>query len=341
MSKVIVAPLNWGLGHASRCVPIINALFKNNYIPVLASDGAALKYLRQELPELEFIELPSYNVRYGRHLKWQMLLQSYKFLKVKNKEHQILQHYLKKHADVVGIISDNRFGCYSAHVPSVYITHQIKVFSGMFTRLSSLIHQLVIKKFDECWVPDVKGSLLSGKLSSKDLDQKKYIGVLSRFQKQTSTPSLDVLIVLSGPEPNRTQLERKLKAYYTNTNLNVTLVRGIVEDEVKTTTDNNLTIVNFMLQTELLEAYKNAKVVICRAGYSSIMDLSVLQKKVILIPTKNQPEQEYLADHLAREYGISIIQENELERLDNIAPVTLPKTKVKLPENLFGLFQSK
>ena len=69
MKRILVAPLNWGLGHATRCIPIIRALKAHNFEPVIASDGAALQLLKKEFPDLEHVELPSYNITYPKNGK--------------------------------------------------------------------------------------------------------------------------------------------------------------------------------------------------------------------------------------------------------------------------------
>ena len=183
MKKIIVAPLNWGLGHASRCIPIINSLLENSFTPIIASDGNALLFLKKEFPDLEFLELPSYNISYAKNLKWSLLLQIPIILRSIKKEGKYIDDFVTEN-NVIGIISDNRFGVRSKKVHSVYITHQITVLSGIFTFFTSKIHQNIIRKFDECWIPDFENSEFSGKLSvSKNNLNQKYIGVLSRFKK--------------------------------------------------------------------------------------------------------------------------------------------------------------
>ena len=164
--KVIVAPLNWGLGHASRCIPMIQALLQNNFTPIIASDGKAFEFLQKEFPQLIFLELPSYGISYAKNLKWRLFLQLPKIFSVVKKEKKVIARFLEKNKDVVGIISDNRFGVRNSKISSVYITHQLNVLSGITTFFTSKIHQSIIKKFDECWIPDTADSEFSGKLSS-------------------------------------------------------------------------------------------------------------------------------------------------------------------------------
>ena len=345
MKKIIIAPLNWGLGHATRCVPIIKELQKSNFTPVIASDGTALQFLIKEFPSLEFFELPSYKISYGRNLKWSLIRKIPTIVRAVHKERLLIQEYIHQNPDVVGIISDNRFGCYYTKIPSVYITHQLNVLSGFLTPVTSFFHRRVIRKYNECWIPDEENSLYSGKLSrsSKNLNQK-YIGVLSRFKKQELPQDIDVLILLSGPEPNRTRLEIKLTSIFKTSSKKVYLIQGVVEKIQKTTIENQLTIVNFMLTKQLEHTLNLSKMVICRAGYSSVLDLVSLRKKALLIPTKFQNEQEYLAKYLQQKGYFSFVKERKVNKntLD-VFPEFTPANYQKKVFNskLFHLFHGK
>ena len=345
MKKIIIAPLNWGLGHATRCVPIIKELQKSNFTPVIASDGTALQFLIKEFPSLEFFELPSYKISYGRNLKWSLILKIPTIVRAVHKERLLIQEYVHQNPNVVGIISDNRFGCYYTKIPSVYITHQLNVLSGFLTPVTSFFHRRVIRKYNECWIPDEENSVYSGKLSrsSKNLNQK-YIGVLSRFKKQELPQDIDVLILLSGPEPNRTQLEIKLTSIFKTSSKKVYLIQGVVEKTQKTTKENQLTIVNFMLTKQLEHTLNLSKMVICRAGYSSVLDLVSLRKKALLIPTKFQNEQEYLAKYLQQKGYFSFVKERKVNKKTlNVFPEFTPANYQKKVFNskLFHLFHGK
>ncbi|MEE9406946.1 MAG: glycosyltransferase [Polaribacter sp.] len=341
-SKIIIAPLNWGLGHASRCVPIINALISEKFIPIIASDGKALDFLKKEFPTLETLELPSYHIKYGKNIKWNLLKQLPTILKAVKKEKQLLEQFIGKNKDVVGVISDNRFGVRSNRVPSVYITHQTTVLSGFTTFITSKIHQNSIKKFNECWIPDTEDSLFSGKLSEfKKHKNQKFIGVLSRFKKEELEKSINILVLLSGPEPNRTFFEKKLMLAFKKDTRNIVFVLGKVEVHQKKWTEKNLTFYNYVLSEELEKLINASEIVVCRSGYSSIMDLAVLNKKVFFIPTKNQPEQEYLASYFKeKKVAPFCILEDftsyKLEEVQNYSGLNSEETK--LSSDLFSLF---
>lgn len=345
-NKIIVAPLNWGLGHATRCVPIIRFLLANNYTPILASDGISLKFLQKEYPDLESFELPSYNISYSKNLKWSLLFQIPKILKAIRKEKQWIADFISKRDDVIGIISDNRFGVRHHSVPSVYITHQLNVLSGFTTFLSSAIHQIYINKFDECWVPDTKEHTLSGKLSkAKKLSIPiKFIGALSRLKKNKLPIKNDVLIILSGIESQRKQLEELLIEKFQNSTKTIVLVQGLVEDNQKESIVKGIKVYNYLLSDALEKEINQSEVIVCRSGYSSIMDLAVLHKKAFFIPTKNQSEQEYLAKHLQEQQLASFssakdFTKESLNTVDKYKGLKIANTN--LSKDLLGLFQGK
>ncbi len=297
-----MAPLNWGLGHATRCIPIIEALIRYKFEPILAGDGASLELLRQEFPELAYYELPSTKVVYaekGRYLKYKLLLQTPKLLNTVSLEKKHIQE-IHKTENLSGIISDNRFGVRSDDIPSVYITHQINVLSGSTSALSTKLHQKIISKFTECWIPDDESNGLAGELSKpgKVTIPLKYIGPLSRLICQQQKKKWDIVAVLSGPEPQRGLLEKKIKEELRSYPGKSLLIQGIVKSQQSLRSEGNLTIVNFMLHQELSNAIEQGEIILSRSGYSSIMDLSAMRAKAFLIPTPGQFEQEYLAKYL-------------------------------------------
>jgi uncharacterized protein (TIGR00661 family) len=301
---VIVCPLNWGIGHATRCVPIVHQLLAHGYQPVLASSGQALEFLKRTFPELPHEELPDYQIRYQKKgsfsLKIVKLIPS--ILKAIKKERQATEELVKKYA-AVGIISDNRFGCRSKKVPSVFITHQIRVLSPVGQRLLRALNKKHINKFDACWIPDFEGDKsLTGKLSKpyKSIKRVEYLGALSRLQPQSPNPDegFQYLALLSGPEPQRSILEdilkEELKAYSGKS----MLIRGVFDGECKTTIDGQLTIKDHALDGELERLISDCKVVISRSGYSTVMDLCQWGKRAIMVPTPGQTEQEFLSERL-------------------------------------------
>lgn len=319
--KILVAPLNWGLGHAARCIPIIDALQKNGFEPILAGDGMSLSLLRKEYPSSAFYELPSTSVEYtqkGSLLKYKLLSQAPKLIKTIAQEKARVEEIHRKE-NLSGIISDNRFGLRSEKVPSVYITHQLKVLSGATSFISTTLHQQLVSKFDQCWVPDYSTNELAGDMSkSKDKTGfVKYIGPLSRFERKQMKKKWDLLAVLSGPEPQRSLLEEKLLEKLKLFSGKSLIIRGVIEGKQNSRCIGNMTIVNFMLQNELRDSIESSKLIVSRSGYSTIMDLNALEAKTFFIPTPGQFEQEYLARYFQGR-GISDYAEQHSFNVDKL-----------------------
>lgn len=347
---ILVAPLNWGLGHATRCIPIIRALIEHNYNVLLASDGAALLILRKEFPHLSFIELPSYHITYpkkGHYFKLNLFFKLPQIQKTMSSEKKVIKKLVAKDK-IDGIISDNRLGVRSIEVPSVFITHQLSVLSGNTSFFSSNIHQKIIKKFDVCWVPDVDGPVnLSGKLGhpKKIKFEVEYIGPLSRMVKKNVPYKYDVLALLSGPEPQRTMFELKLMETLLNTSKKVLMVRGVIEESQQIAVNENVTIANFMQSEDLEKAINESKIVVSRSGYTTVMDLAAMEKEAFFIPTPGQYEQEYLAKQL-KDQGIvpSCKQEefslNKLKEINSYNGLKSFKSEIDYSQ-LFGSFEGK
>ena len=347
---ILVAPLHWGLGHATRCIPIINALLTYNFKVIIASDGAALQLLQKEFPELTTCKLPSYNIRYpkkARFFKPMLLLKMPHIIKTISEEKKQVAKLVIQH-NIEGIISDNRWGVNHPKIPSVFLTHQLNVLSGTTSKLSSWIHQRLIKKFTQCWVPDYPGpENLSGILGHGSTIKLPivYMGPLSRMVPKQVQKKYDLLLLLSGPEPQRSFFETQLINEFKNDPRTIFMVRGVVEATEIKTQYGNITAVNFLNTAALETCINQSELIICRPGYTTIMDLSVLDKKAFFVPTPGQYEQEYLAKRL-EEHGVLPYCSQEYFRKEKIAAIDTYKgfTKNNVDqdfETLFRLFHSK
>ncbi|MDI1316293.1 glycosyltransferase [Flavobacterium sp.] len=325
--NILVAPLNWGLGHATRCIPIIRELEKNGFTPILASDGMALQILQKEFPHLQALTLPSYQIEYAKNggdFKWKLIKNSPNMIEAIFTEKKIVKKWITAH-NLHGIISDNRLGVYSKKIPSVFITHQLTVLSGKTTWISSKLHQHFIKKFTECWIPDAEGHPnLTGKLGhlKKSKLNLRYLGPISRLEKETLPIKQDLMVILSGPEPQRSYLEQKLKNEIRLFDGKVIFIKGVIEPEQKIEIAENVTFYNFMTSGELEIAFNESEMVLCRSGYTTVMDLAKLKKKAFFIPTPGQFEQEYLAKRLKRN-GFAPYARQEDFKIEDLKDVKL------------------
>jgi predicted glycosyltransferase len=291
-------------------MPIITELLSIGHKVIIASDGASLKLLKKEFPELPFEELPSYKITYPENgnFVWHMAKSVPAILKAIHSENKVLGDLVQKHlVDVV--ISDNRYGMHHLGVKSIFITHQTQLQLPLGQSAMAALQNKIINSFDEVWIPDVEENPnLSGELSHNNKVPKnaKYIGVLSRFEKnQYGTPiegfSVDepfVLVVISGPEPQRSIFEKLAISQSGTVKMPVVVVGGNLELK-KEKISSTVIHYPFLQAKELAWLIQKSSTIIMRSGYSSVMDLVALQKAAVLVPTPGQTEQEYLAKHLS------------------------------------------
>ncbi|MEE2931119.1 MAG: glycosyltransferase, partial [Bacteroidota bacterium] len=213
------------------------------------------------------------------------------------KEHKNIKQIIQDYK-IDGVISDNRFGISTSKAPCVFITHQLKIQSPFFTDAIQNFNYKYIHKYNACWIMDDKKTNLAGNLSKPNIlpNNSIYIGPQSRFEYQDTKKKYDFLAIVSGPEPQRTILEKGLIKTLKDRKEKSLIVLGKPELKNKEQI-GNLTTKSHLTAIELNTAMLQSKLVICRPGYSTIMDLARLGKKAIFIPTPGQTEQEYLANY--------------------------------------------
>jgi predicted glycosyltransferase len=333
-AKILLAPLDWGLGHATRCIPIIKELLINQYEVWVAASGDQKLLLEEEFPSLSFVELPGYRVKYdkNRALTILRLIASVPKILIRVKEENSWLREFQKREGVDMVISDNRYGLWHPDLYCVFITHQLAIQSGMGARVDRWIqrwHYRLINRFDACWVPDTPAGMgLAGKLSHPARLPKihtQYIGLLSRMEPSVVDETIDLLILLSGPEPQRSILENMIWEQLSAVTPafsgvrpggTIVFVRGLPRGgsplDGRNMADLPPVRVHDHLPARALnECLSKARMVVARAGYSTIMDLVRLKKKSILIPTPGQTEQEYLGEYLtAKQIALCVSQKN-------------------------------
>ena len=324
--KLLVAPLDWGLGHATRCVPVIRDLLNSHCEVWLAGEGAQEKLLREEFPLLPFLPLKGYRIKYAKTgFTGKILLQVPSILRSIKVENKWLKEQVTKYG-FEGVVSDNRYGLYHENIFSVFISHQLFIKNSLGKWSEKVLQQWnykFINRFNECWVPDKEGeNNLAGKLSHPaklPSIPTKYIGPLSRFEKKNIHEIKDhLLIILSGPEPQRTILENKIIDQVVNYPATATIVRGLPGEKNIIPSTNTINFYNHLSSEELNMEATKAEFIISRSGYSTIMDIVALQKKSILIPTPGQSEQEYLADHLMKKQFAFCVDQKGVSLMKNI-----------------------
>ncbi len=303
------------MGHATRSIPLIRVLVEEGHEVILASDGRSYHLLEEEFPSLKIVQLPSYHIRYfSNNMVWNMALQLPRIAIAVFREHFYIKKLIQKE-NINFIISDNRFGCFHPQIPSYIISHQltIPIDNAMASILGNAANRFWLRRFDECWIPDVGDKPnISGILShpAPSSLKVKYLGALTRM-KQIKTPKkYQVIAVLSGPEPQRSLLEEKIYQQVQNIEGEIVIVQGKTELGKKVEKQGNITTISYLSSHELNRYICESEVLISRSGYSTLMDLSALDIAAILVPTPGQTEQEYLAQHF-HEQGIYLMQKQD------------------------------
>ncbi len=321
----MVAPLNWGLGHATRCIPIIKELLSLQCKVLIAANGNSLLLLRKEFPSLQFLEVPGYKIQYSKRkifLPLLMLAQAPAIFFFTLKEHV----WLKKIAKLYGlsaIISDNRFGMYNRKIFSVYITHQLLIKTGnIFTEtLLQKLHYFFIKKYNECWIIDNEINGFAGELShgKNKPANAKYIGTLSRFELINTEKKYELVVSVSGPEPQRTIFEKIMITQLKDNDKKVLFIRGLPGDNKNITSVNkNIEFINHLSSEDMNTAFLQSQIIISRSGYTTVMDLIKINRNAVLVPTPGQTEQEYLAEYLMKKKYFYCVKQKDFSLINVI-----------------------
>ena len=322
-ATILVAPLDWGLGHATRCIPVIDELINQGSQVVIGGSGIGMKLLEDRYPNLCFEELPSYGITYplegsmSAHIA-KLLPKIYRAI---NKEKMCTDEIIRKHK-LTHIISDNRYGIYSSRVPSVIMTHQVHILSGtglaLFDQMLFRAHRSMLERFDRIWIVDnaAEARIACELSSSKGLRKPfEYTGILSRFNGKnqhwdtTASAFYARVAILSGPEPQRSLFEEKIVDFFRQLNEPCLIVRGTGGKSKQQI--GHLTMLDSMDDQAFLKVLHPETILHSRPGYSTLMDLAYLRhQKVVFTPTPGQTEQEYLGNILQEQYGYTCIHQD-------------------------------
>ena len=316
-------------------IPLAKRLGEMNNNIFIGSGEEHISLFRNELQNVKYIHFPGFKPGYSRYLPQYLIL----LLKIPVllyyiiREHYQLKKIILEHRiDIV--ISDNRFGLWNRKIKTVYITHMPVIpFPKLFSFLEFIgvfLHRIIIKKYSFCFIPDLPGELnLSGRLSHdiKLPGNVRYIGILSRFSESGSSAlkSSDrfpkTTVILSGPEPQRGILKKKLTGILKEMEIPAVMLEGHPLEKNEVVKSGNITFYNHISTSEMKEMIKGSESIISRAGYTTIMELISLNCSALLIPTPGQTEQEYLASYLSGKGWFATVSQSDL------------KTNILLPTN--------
>lgn len=312
--RVLVSVLDWGLGHATRTSVIVGRLRERGCEVILAGSGRSLELLGADYPELERVWLPGFSPRLssGRRQWWKIGLQVPWFLWCVWRERRMTERIVRERG-VELIVSDNRYGVRSVGCGSVIVTHQLRPKIGVrglgwLERFVGWVIRRWVCRFDGCLVPDVRVGGLSGELSGGRWEGMRVhgVGLLSRVALSEATEEGEVewLGIVSGPEPQRGMLERELVERFCGESGRRVVVCGrgvgMGEDGV---VEGGVERVCQADGGRLKGLIMSARHIVCRAGYSTIMDLVALGREAELIATPGQGEQEYLVKRMGEIWG--------------------------------------
>lgn len=325
--RILIAPLNWGLGHATRCIPIVAQLLQMKHqVFAVLTPVQQVVFEEHFGNKIGYVKLNEAAVHYKYSFAVSMVLQMPRFISQRRYEEQLAGQLIEKIKPDL-IISDNRFGFRSFDVPSVIISHQLQLRAGLLSFVANKINHSLMNRFDAVWVPDYeKAPGLTGVLShgKKPGVPVHYLSALSRLKPEaakTESFKYDLLLLLSGPEPQRTLFEEKLLEVIVRSELKVAVVRGLPEEQNdlnKQQSSNEFVWFNHLKTDKLNELIAQSKNIICRSGYSTLMDLVVLNRTAILVPTPGQTEQAYLAKHFEIQFGFATLKQNQLKKLPQL-----------------------
>jgi uncharacterized protein (TIGR00661 family) len=349
--RILIAPLDWGMGHTTRCVPLIKHIAIKGNIPVFAGNENQIQYIKSLFKEIECVRLDGYNITYAQSKKWftiKIIQQIPKILKAIQLENNWLKRVVITHK-IDGIISDNRYGMYHKSVPCVILTHQLSIQTNI-NRYSDLVIQKLlyklINKFNACWVVDTKDeNQLAGILSHPKVRPNVpliYIGWLSQFEYENNPEQYEkdcILILLSGVEPQRSILHKRLWEKAIQADVAIIFVAGSNHTNHPKEVPEHIEYQSLLQTAALKEAIQASRLVICRSGYSSIMDLVALGKKAVLVPTPGQSEQEYLSKYLLKHKLFQSTTQNKVDIETIMINVSLFKSEFKR-SNQFTLFKN-
>jgi len=324
--RILVAPLDWGLGHAVRCIPIIRQILADGHQVLLAVTPSTKPILQKAFPELPLIDIPAYGVRYPfRNMLANAVVQTPHMLKTALQEYCAVKAIVRNHG-IDAILSDNRVGCFSRDLPSVYLTHQYTILipNRILRAFGNWCHRRVIDQFSCLWIPDRGDQFALGPSMSRVSPKKHphYLGWLSEAKPAPDENDLKATFILSGPEPQRTLLEKRILAEAQKIPGPFALVRGITTQHPIDGKPQSIRIVHDLAdRTTIQDLVNRSEVIVSRSGYTTLMDLAFWRKPALLIPTPGQYEQIHLASRMQELGWAHTIEQDHLQLEEDLRQV--------------------
>jgi UDP-N-acetylglucosamine transferase subunit ALG13 len=322
--NILICPLEWGLGHAGRMIPLAQKLQQRQNNIFIGAGKEHQSLFRNELPELTFIDFKGFKPGYSRFLPQYiaLLLKTPVLFYHILAEHFMLKRIIRDHKiDIV--ISDNRFGLWNRKIKSVYVTHQLLIplpeKLRFFEWIGVIFQRFFIRKYSLCFIPDLPGELnVSGRLTHNVRlpENARFIGILSRFVNSVSShekkPGFSHnTLILSGPEPQRGIFRQKIVEILKHLEPPTVVLEGNPGSPVDVSMKGNIISYSHLPSNEMQKIISESKFIAARSGYTSIMELISLNCSALLVPTPGQTEQEYLAGYMSdKGWFVTVSQKN-------------------------------
>lgn len=328
--KILFAVHDWGLGHATRDLPLIRGLAASGHRVWVLSTGRALQLLQGELGEAcEYVRLQDIPKPLGRRPFWFYVRMSLSLPVVFwtfHRERRLVDALVAEHG-FDRIVSDSRYGVCSPSVPSFYLVHSLRqIIPGRPKRLEKMVEaaqKLMWRRAVKLLIPDEEEDGLAGDLCH-DLacsweGRLEYIGVLASVRRRDVPQDVDHFISVSGAEPQRTMFERLVLSQASSLPGRVIVALGRPEAGAAVSDGGRVQVHAFMARAEQEEMMNRARLVISRSGYTTLMELAELRRRALLVPTVGQSEQEYLAERLERLGRMHAVKQGDLDLVRDAA----------------------
>lgn len=356
--RVLYGVCSWGLGHATRSLPIIRKLIDEGDEVTIVSTGKSLDLLRLELQDgASYLDLVDYPLPYTQRSRIFLLkfcLFSPRLIKSIIDEHRSIVKFLYKDRFDI-IISDNRYGIYHRNIPSFLVTHQlriiaprrIKLIENSFERFTAYFQ----KYFKSIMIPDYEEDGISGDLAHNlnriDSNKLVYFGILSDFKKMDVEEDVDFLFSISGPEPQRQVLEDLITQHINSIDGKIILSLGRklnnAIEKKRNALNENIQLYDFLPKEKRELIMNRSKFIISRSGYSTLMDIYALGKKAMFIPTPQQTEQEYLARFHEGKGNFFYVDQDKMDlskNLERAKDYKGPDKRYDLEKNMEGFLEA-
>lgn len=323
--RILFAVHDWGLGHASRSLLLIRALVeRGDSITVVSAAGDGMRLLQSELGDacrfVSYRDIPKPFSRWPAMFYLRMSLATPWVLARMRSEHRFVEALVaREHYDCV--VSDSRFGMWSANIPSYCILHSLRqIIPGRPRWMERLVERGqrdLTKGFTRILIPDIEEQQgLSGELGHDPVidwgvDRLCYIGPLSGISRTDAPVDIDCFFSISGIEPQRSILEKRVLAALPQLDGRIVVTLGRPAQAGSCRQSGNATVHGYLDRKAQGEMLNRARLVMTRSGYTTLMELAELGQRALLVPTPGQSEQEYLARfHHQRGHVWSTTQRN-------------------------------